>query len=136
LELAQDMELKDPHYRSVLSTRKEAITGLEVKVISASDASKDTTLAKALERDIVHNPKANLRSLIRDMFDALTKGFSVTEIIWDTAHIPWKPAAYKFRDPVGSSMTGKPVQPSCSALPMASNWNPSNRCTSLSMNPI
>jgi phage gp29-like protein len=99
LELAQDMELKDPHYRSVLSTRKDAITGLEIKVIPASDASKDTALAKALERDIVHNPKAPLRSLIRDMLDALTKGFSVNEIIWDTAHIPWKPAAYKFRDP-------------------------------------
>jgi phage gp29-like protein len=27
LELAQDIELKDLHYRSVLSTRKDAVTG-------------------------------------------------------------------------------------------------------------
>jgi phage gp29-like protein len=99
LELAQDRELKDPHYRSVLSTRKDAITGLEIKGIPASDASHDTALAQALERDIVHNPKTPLRSLFRDMLDALAKGFSITEIIWNTTHIPWKPAAYKFRDP-------------------------------------
>jgi len=33
------------------------------------------------------------------MLDALAKGFSVSEIIWDAKATPWKPAAYKFRDP-------------------------------------
>ena len=32
LELAQDMEIRDLHYRSVLSTRKDAVCGLEIKV--------------------------------------------------------------------------------------------------------
>jgi phage gp29-like protein len=99
LELAQDIGLKDLHYRPVLSTRKDAITGLELKVIPASEGQKDIGLAKAVERDIVKNPKAKLRSLIRDMLDALAKGFSVTEIVWDTGKVPWKPAAYRFRDP-------------------------------------
>jgi phage gp29-like protein len=99
LELAQDIELKDLHYRSVLSTRKDAITGLEIKVIPASDDKRDMELAGAVERDIVKNSKAKLRPLIRDMLDALAKGFSVNEIIWDTSGMPWKPAAYKFRDP-------------------------------------
>ncbi|MDR1252464.1 MAG: DUF935 domain-containing protein [Treponema sp.] len=98
LELAQDIELKDLHYRSVLSTRKDAITGLEIKVIPAGEDKRGMELAEAVERDIVKNPAAKLYSLIRDMLDALAKGFSVNEIIWDTGKTPWKPCAYKFRD--------------------------------------
>jgi phage gp29-like protein len=33
------------------------------------------------------------------MLDALAKGFSVSEIIWDTEEAAWKPKQYKFRDP-------------------------------------
>jgi phage gp29-like protein len=99
LELAQDIELKDPHYRSVLSTRKDAVTGLEIKVVPASEDKHDMELAGAVERDIVKNTSAKLYALIRDMLDALAKGFSVSEIIWDTDKTPWKPAAYRFRDP-------------------------------------
>jgi phage gp29-like protein len=99
LELSQDIELRDLHYRSVLSTRKDAITGLEIKVITEKKKGRDAELAAAVERDIVKNPNAKLRSLIRDMLDALGKGFSVNEIIWDSNRTPWKPKAYKFRDP-------------------------------------
>jgi len=99
LELAQDIELKDLHYRSVLSTRKDTITGLDVKVIPASDDKRDMELAEAVERDIVKNSSAKLYTLIRDMLDALAKGFSVSEIIWDTDMAHWKPKQYKFRDP-------------------------------------
>jgi phage gp29-like protein len=99
LELAQDIELKDLHYRSVLSTRKDAVTGLEIKVIPASENRRDTELAEHVERDLVKNPRAKLRMLVRDMPDALAKGFSSTEIIWDTEGAQWKPRLYKFRDP-------------------------------------
>ena len=99
LELAQDIELKDLHYRSVLSTRKDAITGLEIKVVPASEDRRDMELAGAVERDIVNNATAKLYALIRDMLDAVAKGFSVSEIIWDTGKTPWKPKQYKFRDP-------------------------------------
>jgi phage gp29-like protein len=99
LELAQDIELKDLHYRSVLSTRKDAITGLEIKVVPSSEDKRDMELADAVERDIVKNSGAKLYALIRDMLDALAKGFSVSEIIWNTDKTLWKPAAYKFRDP-------------------------------------
>ncbi|MDR1253245.1 MAG: DUF935 domain-containing protein, partial [Treponema sp.] len=98
LELAQDIELKDLHYRSVISTRKDAITGLEIKVIPASEDKRDMELADAVERDIIKNTAAKLYTLIRDMLDALAKGFSVSEIIWDTEKA-WKPKQYKFRDP-------------------------------------
>jgi phage gp29-like protein len=99
LELAQDIELKDLHYRSVLSTRKDAVTGLEIKIIPATEDKRGAELAGFIERDIVKNSKAKLRVLIRNILDALAKGFSVNEIIWDTSGAQWKPAAYKFRDP-------------------------------------
>ncbi|MDR2921958.1 MAG: DUF935 domain-containing protein, partial [Treponema sp.] len=99
LELAQDIELRDLHYRSVLSTRKDAVAGLEIKVIPAGEGGREAELAAAVERDIVKNSTAKLRVLVRDMLDALGKGFSVAEIVWDTGCVPWKPKAYKFRDP-------------------------------------
>jgi len=99
LELAADIELRDPHYRSVLSTRKDAVTGLEIKVIPGGEDKRDEDLAKAVERDLVKNGEAPLRVLVRDMLDALAKGFSVNEIIWDTKSPQWRPLSYKFRDP-------------------------------------
>jgi hypothetical protein len=65
IKLTQDKGLKAFHYRS--STRKDAITGLEIKGVLASDTTKDTALAKVLERDMANNPQARLSSLIRDM---------------------------------------------------------------------
>ncbi|MGL4986884.1 MAG: phage portal protein family protein, partial [Treponemataceae bacterium] len=37
LILAQDLELKDLHYRSVLSTRKDAVCGLDIKIEPAGE---------------------------------------------------------------------------------------------------
>lgn len=80
LELAQDMETRDLHYRSVLSTRKDAVCGLEIKVEPASDDERDIEIAKAVEDDIIRNRQARFVPLVRDMLDALAKGFSVCEI--------------------------------------------------------
>lgn len=99
LELAQDMEMRDLHYRSVLSTRKDAVCGLEIKVEPASDDKKDIELAQALEKDIIRNHKARFIPLVRDMLDALAKGFSVNEITWDTSGKTWKPKKYTWKDP-------------------------------------
>ncbi|MCM1321640.1 MAG: DUF935 domain-containing protein [Bacteroides sp.] len=99
LELAQDMEMRDLHYRSVLSTRKDAVCGLEIKVEPASNDKRDIEIAKAVENDIIQNRSARFIPLVRDMLDALAKGFSVTEIVWDTAGKTWKPSRYKWRDP-------------------------------------
>jgi phage gp29-like protein len=124
IELAQDIELKDLHYRSVLSTRKDAITGLEIKVVPASEDKRDMELADAVERDIVKNPKAKLRFLIRDMLDGLAKGFSVSEIIWDTEKTPWKPAAYKFRDPRWFQYDRETGQRLCLRAPLGNALEP------------
>jgi phage gp29-like protein len=41
----------------------------------------------------------NLASVLVDILDALGKGFSATEIIWDTAGREWSPARMVWRDP-------------------------------------
>lgn len=97
LEIASDIELKDTHYRSVLNTRKLAVTSLDIKIIPASAEEKDIEIAKAVERDIVKNETAGIYSLIFDMLDAIAKGFSVNEIIWKSENGVWKPKEYKYR---------------------------------------
>lgn len=97
LDIASDIELKDTHYRSVLNTRKLAVTSLDIKVIATSDDEKNLEIAKAVERDIVKNETAGIYSLIFDMLDAIAKGFSVNEIIWESKNNVWRPREYKFR---------------------------------------
>lgn len=96
LTLAEEFEEKDPHYSAVLRTRKLAVTGLNVAVDAASDDPKDIELAD-LVRGIV---KAGaFRQLMADQMDALGKGYSVSEIMWNKGGKLWRPREYKHRDP-------------------------------------
>lgn len=97
LEIASDIELRDPHYRSVLNTRKLAVTSLDIKIIPASKEDKDIEIAHTVERDIVKNETAGIYSLMFDMLDAIAKGFSVNEIIWKSENGSWLPKEYKYR---------------------------------------
>jgi len=97
LEIAQELEQRDLHYRSVLATRKHAVEGLELFVQPASDGTEDKKIAQAVETDILNHP--DMMDLRKNALDALGKGFSVNEIIWDTSGKAWKPKTFKFRDP-------------------------------------
>lgn len=96
LELAEEMEEKDLHYASVLSTRKRAVSGLEITVESASDDPLDVKAAD-LVRDFLNRDE--LQEEIFDILDAIGKGFSTTEIIWDTGDNLWLPKKLIWRDP-------------------------------------
>ena len=97
LTLAEEIEERDLHYRSVLSTRKQAVEGLVPTIIPASEEKKDLDLAKAVETDILG--RDDFPDLIKDALDALGKGYSVHEILWNTKRTPWKPDRILFRDP-------------------------------------
>jgi phage gp29-like protein len=97
LEIAQELEQRDAHYRSVLSTRKHAVEGLEMFVQGAGDSEADKEIAAAVEEDILNHP--DIMDLRKNALDALGKGFSVNEIIWNTSGPRWKPAKILFRDP-------------------------------------
>jgi phage gp29-like protein len=96
LELAEDMEERYFQYGSTLSTRKRAIARMDISVEPAGETQADKDEA-ALVREVIEG--AAFRVSLIDMLDAIGKGYSATEIIWDTASKPWKPVAFKHRDP-------------------------------------
>lgn len=96
LTLAEEMEERDPHYASVLATRKRAVSGLEVTVEAAGDEAADVDLADEI-RDLVSRPEFG--DLLPELLDALGKGYAVAEIIWDRTGRTWSPERYEWRDP-------------------------------------
>jgi phage gp29-like protein len=96
LELAEEMEERDLHYNSVLSTRKRAISALRAVVEPSSEKRVDKKIADAV-RDLLGEPQ--FRDMMRDLTDAFGKGYSCVEIVWGERDGLWRPAAYKWRDP-------------------------------------
>ena len=96
LELAEEMEEKDLHYLGVLGTRKRAVAQLEVTVKAGSDDAADQKAADMvrewLDRD-------ELETDLFDILDAVGKGSSRTEIVWDMTPKAWTPARLEWRDP-------------------------------------
>lgn len=96
LTLAEEMEERDLHYACELSKRKLAVSRLPITVESYSDDKADIDLADAV-RSLVRKP--GFRNLIKDLLDALGKGYSVCEIRWDKSGRYWQPREYTWRDP-------------------------------------
>ncbi|QDG74443.1 DUF935 domain-containing protein [Labrenzia sp. PHM005] len=96
LALAEDMEERNEHYAGVLGTRKRQVAGLEITVQAASDKAEDVRDAD-LVREMVERDA--FRDELFDVLDAVGKGFSATEILWDTSEGQWRPKAFKWRDP-------------------------------------
>ncbi len=94
LELAEEMEEKYLHYAAQLATRKRAVCGLEWCVHPASERLKDRKIA-----DFVESVVPLLRAAAFDQLDALGKGYSVMEPIWDTSGSQWIPKEIAWRDP-------------------------------------
>ena len=97
LELAEDMEEKDLHYLAVLSTRRRQVSQLTVSVDPADDsteAGKDADLVREwMSRDEIEDE-------LFDLTDAVGKGFSVCEIVWDMSERQWMPKRLEYRLPV------------------------------------
>lgn len=104
LTLAEEMEEREPHYASVLGTRKRAVAQLPITVEAASDDSRAIRHADAI-RKLTDRPE--FEDLLIDLLDALGKGWSAVEILWDKrfrmAELPggrgWGPGSYTWRDP-------------------------------------
>jgi phage gp29-like protein len=96
LELAEQMEERDLHYLSVLGTRKRQVSQLPITVEAASDAAEHQAHAELIREFLARD---TLESELFDILDAIGKGFSVTEIIWETAGGRWLPKRLAWRDP-------------------------------------
>lgn len=94
-ELAEEMEEKYPHYNGLLGVRKRAVAQLPIRVEAAGESEEEKGDA-ALLRDWIKRP--TLQSELIEIQDALGKGRSTTEIIWETGDL-WLPERLKWRDP-------------------------------------
>lgn len=99
LTLAEEMEERDPHYGSVLQTRKLAFTSLERQVTWAP-GDEDHALADEIQQacEKVANAPA-MDELLWHLGDAIAKGYAAPETIWDTSSNMWSPSRYEWRDP-------------------------------------
>jgi phage gp29-like protein len=79
-ELFEEMEEKDAHLASQLQIRKLAVQGLDWDVFPRGDEERDKDIA-AFCRGVLAG--LNLDEHVVDLLDALGKGYSVMEIVWD-----------------------------------------------------
>lgn len=94
-ELAEEMEEKDPHYFSVLRTRKIGVAQLPMRVEAADDSAEAMADAKMIEDFL---DRDTLESELIDILDAIGKGNSHVEMIWKQEDI-WLPDRMIWRQP-------------------------------------
>ena len=96
LSMAEEMEERYLHYAGVLQARKLAVSGAPVQAEPIDDSSLAVEITDALQKEVLD--KANFRFLLSDLLDALGKGFSVVEMIWNTKTVPWTFKNFEWRD--------------------------------------
>lgn len=95
MTLAEEIEEREPHYRYVIETRRNAVTSLNVQVDPASEARRDIEIADFLRNEIVETPA--FQTLPDKLVDGLSKGYSVVEVVWEVGSA-WIPIRFEWRD--------------------------------------
>lgn len=80
-EMFEQMEEKDTHLFSQLQTRKNAVTGLNFELMPYSDNAYDMKIHEFVKK--VLNSMDDIEEIYLDLMDAVGKGFSMSEMIWD-----------------------------------------------------
>lgn len=96
LELAEQIEERDPHYLGVLGTRKRSVCGIDITV-QPGDESAEAERHAQMVRDWLKRDE--LTDELFDILDAIGKGYSFTEIIWDSSEGQVRPSALEWRNP-------------------------------------
>lgn len=96
MALARTIEQRDPHYAGVLGTRKRSVSQLEITVEAGDDSAKAEEIADELRQWI---KRRELQTELFHVLDAVGKGYSHTEIIWDYSEGQWWPSRLEWRDP-------------------------------------
>ena len=97
LEMAEQIEEKDAHYQSVLGTRKRTVSQMEITVTAPPGEDPQDKEATKLVEDLIARQELQLE--MSDMLDAIGKGFSVTEIIWNLSGKLWTVDRLEWVDP-------------------------------------
>ena len=82
LILAEEFEEKDPHFISVIQTRKRALITVEPTLLTGEIKNKSVIDAcyQLIEKPFFTN-------LVMDLLDAIAKGFSVCEVLWSNNEV-------------------------------------------------
>lgn len=97
MEIAEEMEEKDLHYRSVLSTRRLQVSQVPITIEAASDEADDQRAADLVRELLVDTGVVS--DYLFDMLDAVGKGYSIGEIVWQTTASRWSPLRVEWRQP-------------------------------------
>ncbi len=93
--LAEEIEELFPHYLSVLSKRKRQVCGLPITVDPAQDVKDAEKHADFIRRWV---SRGVLEESLFDVLDGLGKGFSVSEIQWESRDGGFVPAEIAWRN--------------------------------------
>lgn len=96
LELAETIEERNPHYLGILGTRRRSVSQLDITVEAATDSAQDERIAETIRNWL---KRKELALELFDILDAIGKGYSFTEIIWETSMRQWRPQKLEWRDP-------------------------------------
>ena len=97
LTMAEEMEEKDLHYFSMLSTRKNAIKGCARSLEPFDESERAKQIAADCERYVVKTPAFS--GMLFDLLDALAKGYACVQPVWDTTTRPWTYKEFYYTDP-------------------------------------
>lgn len=100
LELAEQIEERDPHYHGVLGTRRRSVAQLDITVEAGSSDPEDERIAQMI-RDYIERDE--LSGEIFHILDCIGKGFSGTEVVYEASEgqylprlIPRDPRIFRF----------------------------------------
>lgn len=96
LTLAEEMEERDPHYLSVLGTRKRVISGITPTVKPGGDDARSKEIAEAVQAHIADSEA--FPDLVEDLLDSLGKSFAVVELDWARGSRLWTFNGFMHRD--------------------------------------
>jgi len=92
--VAEKLEEGDMQFRSLIGTRKLAVAGLDI-VVEPFDTSRQARKVADLVREILTGDA--FQAVLLDILDALAKGVSIVEIMWDQSGKQWLPTEFKRR---------------------------------------
>jgi phage gp29-like protein len=96
LKLAEEIEEKDWHYRNAISTRKLSVASITPNVMSPGEDEFSKKITEEIQQ-LTYSPRFS--AMLYALMDAISKGYSVAEIVWKQSAEKWVPVDYIWRDP-------------------------------------
>lgn len=97
-ELFEEIEEKDPHLSSQFQIRKLAVQGLEYEILPAIEEDAQARKVADFCREVIAGID-DWDECVLDMLDALPKGYSMIELLWDVSGNEVRPIDFRWIHP-------------------------------------